>query len=298
VPADPYRLSVTTSDSRSLEVVAEGPEDGFPLVYHSGTPSGAVSFPYLAEAAATHGLRTISYSRPGYGESTAHPGRTVADATSDVSAVLAALGLERFVCFGWSGGGPHALACAALMPEACGAAAILAGVAPMDADGLDWLDGMGEENVEEFGAARAGTDALTAYLGPHAEGLTHVTADEIVAGLGGLVSDVDKVAVREGVLAEYLAASFRQAFLHGIEGWRDDDLAFATGWGFELAGIAVPVAVWQGRQDRMVPYAHGQWLAAHIPGATARLYDDEGHLSLAWQLSRIFEDLSRLAKLA
>jgi pimeloyl-ACP methyl ester carboxylesterase len=212
---------------------------------------------------------------------------------ADVSAILAAVGVDSFVTLGWSGGGPHALACAALMPEACKAAATLAGVAPSDASGLDWLDGMGEDNVEEFGAANAGADALTAFLTPHVAELSQVTSAQVVAGLGDLVSDVDKVAAQEAPLADYLAASFRRAFLHGLAGWRDDDLAFARPWGFTLDAITTPVTVWQGGQDRMVPFAHGRWLAAHVPGATARLYDDEGHLSLARQLGRIFTDLAQ-----
>jgi pimeloyl-ACP methyl ester carboxylesterase len=141
----PQWLTVATGDGRSLEVLVEGPSDGFPLVYHGGTPSAAVEFGYLSQAAAASGLRTVTFSRPGYGESTPRPGRTVADVTGDVSAVLAALGLEQFVAFGWSGGGPHALACAALMPDTCRGAAALASAAPYEARGLEWLDGMGAE---------------------------------------------------------------------------------------------------------------------------------------------------------
>lgn len=293
----PHSLTVTTPDSRGLEVLVEGPEDGFPLVYHSGTPCGVVSFPYLADAAASHGLRTVAYSRPGYGESTSQPGRSVADAVSDVSAVLAALGAESFVTFGWSGGGPHALACAALMPESCRAAALLAAVAPRDAEGLDWTAGMGEENIDEFQAALEGTDTLTPYLSTQADALASVTAEEVATALGDLVSDVDKLALDGGELADYIAASCRHAVLHGTDGWRDDDLAFMKPWGFGLDTITVPVAIWQGRQDRMVPFTHAEWLAAHVPSVSARLYDDEGHLSLASQLARIFGDLRTIAEL-
>jgi pimeloyl-ACP methyl ester carboxylesterase len=78
-----------------------------------------------------------------------------------------------------------------------------------------------------------------------------------------------------------VAASFRQAVANGIWGWFDDDVAFTRPWRFDLAGIEVPVAIWQGGQDRMVPFAHGQWLAAHLPSAQARLLPEEGHLSIA-----------------
>jgi pimeloyl-ACP methyl ester carboxylesterase len=293
---EPERLTVTTTDSRSLEVLVEGPADGFPVVYHSGTPSAAVSYPPLSQAAAAHGLRTVTLSRAGYGESTAKPGRAVADVTADVDAVLAALGLEQFVTFGWSGGGPHALACAALMGDGCRGVAILAGVAPFDASGLDWLDGMGAENIAEFGAAAAGKAALTEYLQSQCEELADVTDDHVAASLGDLASEVDRRAIT-GELASYLAASFRHAVRQGPSGWRDDDLALVRPWGFELDTIAVPVAVWQGRLDRMVPFTHGQWLASHVAGASAHLYDDEGHLSLLSQFPRIFADLADMAGL-
>jgi pimeloyl-ACP methyl ester carboxylesterase len=295
-PGEPERLTVTTTDSRSLEVLVEGPADGFPLVYHSGTPSAAVSYPPLSQAAAAHGLRTVTFSRAGYGESTAKPGRAVADVSADVDAVLAALEIEQFVTFGWSGGGPHALACAALMGDGCRGAAILAGVAPFDASGLDWVDGMGAENLAEFGAAAAGEAALTAYLKSQCEELADVTDDHVAASLGDLASDVDRRAIT-GELASYLAESFRHAVRQGPSGWRDDDLAFVRPWGFELDRIAVPVAVWQGRLDRMVPFTHGQWLASHVAGASTHLYDDEGHLSLLSQCARIFADLANLAGL-
>jgi pimeloyl-ACP methyl ester carboxylesterase len=121
-----------------------------------------------------------------------------------------------------------------------------------------------------------------------------ITPDTVVAALGDLISDVDKKAL-EGPMAAFLAESARHALSTGIAGWRDDDLAFTTDWGFELSGIAVPVAVWQGRQDRMVPYAHGEWLAAEIPGAEAHLFEDEGHVSLVGRIDEVLADLVRLA---
>jgi pimeloyl-ACP methyl ester carboxylesterase len=266
-------------DGRVLEYVDGGPADGFPLVVQHGTPSGAVLYPALVEAAAEHGLRTILPARPGYGGSSARPGRVVADVAADVAALLDGLGLAGFVTVGWSGGGPHALACAALLPERCRAAATIAGVAPYGAPGLDWLAGMGAENIAEFGAAAAGSAQLSAYLEREAAGLADVGGAELAGALGDLVSDVDREAAAGG-FADYLAASFRAALSTGIAGWRDDDLAFLTGWGFGLDAVEVPVALWQGDQDRMVPVDHGRWLAAYVPGATLHLVPGEGHLSL------------------
>jgi pimeloyl-ACP methyl ester carboxylesterase len=288
--------SLDLADGRSLEYVVAGPGDGMPLVLHHGTPSSAVVFEPWQESAAKHGLRMVMYSRPGYAGSSPRPGRTVADAAGDVAALLDALGAERFLTVGWSGGGPHALACAKLLPDRCAAAALIAGVAPYGADGLDFLSGMGAENVEEFGAALEGKAALTGYLDTQSATLAHVQGSEMAAGFGDLVSDVDRAQLT-GEFAEYLAESFRTALQTGTAGWRDDDLAFVTDWGFRLDDGRVPVAVWQGGQDRMVPYAHGEWLAEHVAGAEPHLLPDEGHLSLAvGAIEEIMADLVRLPR--
>ncbi|SFE89345.1 Pimeloyl-ACP methyl ester carboxylesterase [Actinacidiphila alni] len=266
-------------DGRTLEYVVAGPADGTPLVLHNGTPSAAVLFEPMVATAVRHGLRVVVHSRPGYAGSSPQPGRTVAAVAVDVAAVLDELGADRFLTVGWSGGGPHALACAALLPGRCLAAATVAGVAPHGAEGLDWLGGMGAENIEEFGAAAAGEGPLTAFLNAQVPGLAEVQAGQIAAALGDLVSDVDREALTDE-FAEYTAAMFRAAVSSGIAGWRDDDLAFVGDWGFDLGAVEPPVSVWQGAEDRMVPYAHGRWLASRLPGATVQLEPTEGHLSL------------------
>jgi pimeloyl-ACP methyl ester carboxylesterase len=153
---------------------------------------------------------------------------------------------------------------------------------------------MGPENVAEFEACLAGEGPLTTFLEAEAEGLRQVTGHQVAAALGELLPDVDKAALTDG-FADVLAESFRRALAGGIGGWRDDDLAFSRPWGFDLAEMTVPVSVWQGAQDRMVPFAHGEWLATHIPAARAHLYDDEGHVSLVAAMPRILDDLLDLA---
>jgi len=297
MPNEPDRtLLLATPDGRQLEVLDTGPDDGLPLIFHNGTPGGLVAFPAMVAEAARRGLRTVMYARPGYGRSTGQPDRRVADAAADVATVLAGLGARQFVTVGWSGGGPHALACAALLHGRCLAAASLAGVAPARAGGLDWMAGMGPENVTEYTAAGQGVGALTAFLDEAAPGLGQVSAQEVAEELGGLISAADR-AVLTAEFADYLAESFRAALGTGIAGWRDDDLAFVGDWGFpvEQAG-AVPVAVWQGEEDRMVPFCHGEWLAAHIPGARAHLARGEGHLTLAVRsFGAVLDDLLDLA---
>jgi pimeloyl-ACP methyl ester carboxylesterase len=248
-------------------------------VFHHGTPAAPVPFGPVADAAEATGIRVVSYARPGYAGSTESPKRTVVDAAADTVAVLDALGVADFVSVGVSGGGPHALACAARHPDRCRAAATVAGVAPYDADGLDWLAGMGPENVEEFGYAVGGGEAFTGYLEEVRPHLAGVTATEIVEALGGLLPPVDR-AVLNGAVGEYLAAGFERALRDGVAGWRDDDLAFLRPWGFDLDAISVPVAVWQGGVDLMVPASHGAWLAAAIPTARPHLLAGHGHVSL------------------
>jgi pimeloyl-ACP methyl ester carboxylesterase len=291
----PAWRQVERPDGARLEVVSdEG--NKLPLLFHWGTPGAAVWFESLAAAARRAGLRLVTYSRPGYAASTARPGRSVGDAAADVVAVLDALGAETFVTMGWSGGGPHALACAALLPDRCVAATSLAGVAPYPAEGLDWLAGMSGENVEEFSAAFEGERALNPRLELMARDLETVQGADVATALGGLVSDIDKAALT-GEFADTLAEAFRRSVSTGIAGWRDDDLAFARSWGFDLSTIHCPVAVWQGGQDRMVPFAHGEWLAAHIPTARVHLHPDEGHLSLGVAaLDRIVADLAQLGR--
>jgi pimeloyl-ACP methyl ester carboxylesterase len=276
-----------------LEVLADD-GDGLPLVYHHGTPSAAILFEPMVTAARAVGLRLVTYSRPGYGDSPAHPDRTVADAAADVAEIVDGLGADRFVTLGLSGGGPHALACAALLPDRCAATATIGGVAPYGAEGLDYLAGMGPENVEEFGLAIEGRDALVPFLQAQAGPLSHTDAPGIIEALSGLLPPIDRDALT-GPVADWLVDSFHRAVAHGVEGWRDDDLAFVQPWGFALADITTPVAIWQGGVDLMVPAAHGAWLAEHIPGARPHLLPEHGHLSLAVaDLPRIVADLATL----
>ncbi len=283
-------IYVDLPDGRKLEVRIAGPDDGEILLFHHGTPGAGLPFAPLVEAAVVKGLRTVMYSRPGYGTSTPQPGRKVVDAASDVAYVMDAIGARAFRTIGWSGGGPHALACAAAQPDRCLAAVTIGGVAPDPAEGIDWLAGMAAENIEEFSLALQGEDVLTPFLEAFAGSMAVIQPADLVASLGGLLSEVDKVQVT-GDFAAWLSEMFRIGVAHGMAGQRDDDLAFVGDWGFDLYDVR-SVAIWQGALDRMVPYAHGIWLADHIPGARRRLFTTEGHLSV-WlgSLDRILDDL-------
>ena len=272
--------SVTTSDGRTLTVREGGDAAGVPVLFISGTPGSSTLYPPHVRDAAKQGIRLFSYDRPGYGGSTRQKGRRVADCAADIAAVCDALGLERFSVWGISGGGPHALAAAALLPDRVIAVAALASLAPYDADGLDFLEGMGEQNVEEFGTIFAGEDAHHASTEKQREELLSATPEQLVELWQTLLGPSDR-EVATGALAAFLLDHIRAGIDPSGDGWIDDDLAFVAPWGFDLASIRVPVQIWHGEQDQFVPYGHGVWLAEHIPGVDARLTPDDGHLTLA-----------------
>ena len=271
---------IATPDGRSLDVYIAGPADGAVLLFHHGSPSAGTPGRRFLEAAAERGLRYVAFSRPGYGASTRRPGRSVADVAEDAVTVLDHLSAERCYTMGWSGGGPHTLATAALLPDRVIAATAVASVSPYEAEGLDFLAGMGAENIVEFNAALAGPAELQPLLEAQWPTLRTVAAEDVADALGDLIPPVDRAALT-GELAEEMAEDLHVALGHGIWGWFDDDLAFTRPWGFDLTSIRVPLSIWQGEQDRMVPYAHGVWLAAALPRAHAHLLPDHGHLSLA-----------------
>jgi len=277
-------------DGRRLDVRVSGPPDGLPFVFHHGTPGAATPIRAIERAAHERGLRLITTSRPGYGDSSRQAGRSVVDVVADTKAVLATIGAERCVVGGWSGGGPHALACAARLDETA-AVLLIASVAPYEAGGLDWMAGMGEENVTEFEAAVQGEGRLRPYLEEMREHLRDVTAAGIVASLGSVLPDADR-AVLTDEFGEDMAANFREAVRIGVDGWLDDDLAWVKPWGFDLGEISIPTMIWQGSADLMVPFAHGQWLSSQLPHASVHLEAGEGHLSIGLgALDRMLDEL-------
>lgn len=283
---------IECGDGRLLDFQVGGPDDGVPLVFHHGTPGSVTQLRMMQRAAAGRSLRLVTYSRAGYGGSGRLPGRSVVDVTGDVAAVLDHLGADRCLVAGWSGGGPHALATAARLPHRVAGVLSIAGVGPFGADGLDFLAGMGEQNLVEFGLALDGEPALRPALEQEAVGLRTAGPGELVEGLSTLLPDVDR-AVLTDEFGEDMAANFAEGLRHGVDGWVDDDLAFTKPWGFELGELQVPTFVWQGSEDLMVPFSHGRWLVSQIPGVTAHLEDGEGHLSVSvGSLDRMFDELA------
>ena len=246
-----------------------------------GTPGCRLSGRHPDESRVVDaGLRLVTYDRPGYGQSARHKGRRVIDCVADVTAIADELGIDRFFVKGGSGGGPHALAVGARLPERVIRVACDVGVAPYEADDIDWLDGMDAANVREFKWALAGEDTLRPELEKQAEqAIAKVEADP-TALLGEFeLSPSDLAVLQDPRVQQRLRATTREAFANGVSGWVDDDLAFTVPWGFDVSELEVPVEIRYGATDVLVPAAHGAWLAAHVPNAIVTVDDTGGHLS-------------------
>jgi pimeloyl-ACP methyl ester carboxylesterase len=254
-------------DGRTLHAYDTGADvadEPLAVFWHHGSPNiGAPPEPLFA-AADRLGIRWVSYDRPGYGGSTPRPDRNVASAADDASAVAHALGIDRFAVMGHSGGGSHALACAALLPERVLGVVSVSGMAPFGAEGLDWFEGFGPAGVAELRAAAAGRVALEKHLAQSDDEPEFTPEDE--AALAGEWS--------------WFIDVVRPAIAGGMGGFIDDDLAGVGEWGFDLADIVAPALFVHGVRDRVVPASHGEWLARHCPSAELRLYPEDGHISV------------------
>ncbi len=260
---------LTLSDGRILHVydsdtTDSGPTDALAVFWFHGTPNIGTPPAPLAGAAARHRIRWVGYDRPGYGTSTPRPGRTVGSAAEDVAAVADGLGIETFAVMGHSGGGPHALATAALLPDRVLAVVSAAGLAPRDADGLDWWAGMGDAGRATLGAAIAGRVEATRFAEVNRD-LPDFSATDWAA-LEGVWSWFDEVV--------------KPAIANGPAAMVDDDLAYVAPWGFDPATITAPVLFLHGDQDRVVPLGHGEWLANRCPAAELRHTPEDGHISI------------------
>ena len=269
---------VRLADGRRLDMRDTGPRTGDVVLLHPGTPMGAARLGFIEDAAHARGLRFVVVSRPGYGDSTRLPGRAVAHAVADTAELLDALAVDRLHVIGYSGGGPHALACAARLDGVRGAA-VIGGVAPRH-DGFDWFAGMGEANVHGFTTCiEGGEPAMRAILEQDPDRMQSVTVDQMVQQMDSLLPDVDRALLSEDLGADILGA-IQEAYRVGVDGTLDDNLSFVSPWGFGLDEIGVPVDIWHGTVDRMSPVQHGRYLAAQVPTARAHVFEGEGHISV------------------
>lgn len=280
--------TIAVGGGRSLFVELAGDPDGKPILVHAGEPMSRRLYGGWIADAEQKGIRLIGYDRPGYGGSTAHPGYTVASGAHDVRAIAEALGHDRLGIWGISGGGPYALACAALLPELAVAVATVASLAPYGIEGFDYFAGMGESNVEGFKLFFSDPAASRLDLSEGRAEILAFTPEQFAEDLAGLLSPAD-AEVLTGDLARWLTETHQVALSPGDQGWWDDGAAHLTSWGFNLRDIRVPVKIWHGREDRFVPVQHGQWLAASIPGAEAEISDRDGHLTMIGRIGEIHD---------
>ncbi len=292
--AEVETLVVGGPNGRELCLELAGPRAGRLVLVHGGTPNSRHLQREWIGTAERLGIRLISYDRPGYGRSTPDTGHTVADGAADVRAIAAALSRERLAVWGYSGGGPYALACAALIPDLVVAAAPVGSIAPDGAPGLDYFAGMGEANAEDIQLYFSDPEASRQKAHQDRDEMLRASPREVVQVLQSLLSPAD-AAVVTGEFAEFLHHCAQDGLAPGDQGWWDDGVAHLAPWGFDLDSIRVPVKVWHGRHDRFVPFQHGEWLATHIPGADSELSEEDGHLTLlaykigdvlAWLLER------------
>jgi pimeloyl-ACP methyl ester carboxylesterase len=265
-----------------------GDPEGKPILIHTGEPMSRRLYDGWIADAEQKGIRLIGYDRPGYGGSTAHPGYTVASGADDVRAIARALGHDRLGIWGISGGGPYALACAALLPDLAAAVATVASLAPYGVEGFDYFAGMGEANAESFKSFFSDPEAARRDLGEAREAVLAATPEQLADEMASVLSPAD-AEVMTGDLARWLTETNKVALSPSDQGWWDDEAAHLTDWGFDVRDIEMPVKIWHGREDRMVPVQHGQWLAASVPGAQADISDRDGHLTMIGRIGEIHD---------
>jgi pimeloyl-ACP methyl ester carboxylesterase len=265
-------------DGRTLEVATVGDPSGETIFFHHGTPGTTRTVKSLEGLLDFGDFFVVTTSRPGYGQSSRREGRTIASVIADLNAALDHFGREEYVALGWSGGGPHALASAALDPR-CRSAVTLASVAPADVD-FDWTEGMGPENVEEFALAQKGGPEYEALMAATGDFMGVATKDNVVEMFAGLLSEPDRAALADDDARELFVEGVRYGFVNGWRGYFDDNVALMMPWGFDVSNIKVPVHLFYGDEDLMVPTSHGKWLEAHIPKASVTHRPEEGHLSI------------------
>jgi pimeloyl-ACP methyl ester carboxylesterase len=266
---------IKLADGRNFEYEDNGIKSEQAILFLHGTPGADKTWSqWLPEVT---DCLALAASRAGYGKSDRHKGRTVADDLADQQALLDLFHIKEFVSIGWSGGGPHSINMTR-DPRSKGAIT-LAGVAEWGHADLDFLADMGPENEEEFGEALKGEAAISSWMLKNAPAFKNITGPEVIAAFGGLIGDADKAALTPDV-AEDMATGLRHAVVDSFDGWADDDLAFVQKFGFDLGAINKPVLLWQGDDDFMVPKAHGEWLAKHIPTAKLNFLPGHGHISL------------------
>jgi len=265
-------------DGRRLAYSELGDPDGLPIFHQHGMPGSRLEHEAEPEFYRSMGVRVITPDRPGYGLSDPHPHRPLLDWPSDMVELADSLGITRFGITGLSGGGIYALACAAAIPERLTDVIVTGCPAPTQREGaLAGMRLMTRAGVWFGSRAPWLLDGAAAVVSRLAHRFPHFFVQQ--ANRDKPPADVrwlSMPSVREGA-----ADNLREALRAGPWGYVEDIRTLARPWGFALEDIRVPVQLWHGDEDTVIPLHHGQYLASVIPGATLRICQGEAHM-LMW----------------
>ncbi|MEU7867654.1 alpha/beta fold hydrolase [Dactylosporangium sp. NPDC049140] len=294
---EPPTVFATRDDGLKLAYQVIGAPDGFPVFLLHGMPGSRIGPRPRHITVYRQGIRLICYDRPGYGRSDRREGRDVADAARDVEAIADRLGLDRFAVVGRSGGGPHALACAAdpLLHRRITSVAVLVSLAPADGLDLDWYSGMNPDNVRGFGRDTPDTAAVDAEITRRAE-LARKDPRLLLEHLQMQMTAIDRTVVSQSGLRRAILEAYREGLRNGPFGWIDDTLALGRNWKFLPESIdtkVTRVSIWHGRHDTFAPVSHAEWLANAIPGAEVNIEPNAAHFNAMEALPQVLARLGR-----
>ncbi len=267
---------LTTLDNRELCVESAGDPLGKAFLFHNGTPTSRKLYSGMVNEALDRGIFLLCYDRPGYGGSTSHPGRTVGDSVQDVLTITRHFGIERLAVWGISGGGPHTIASAVLLPQLVCAAASFASLAPVTLSDFDYFQGMPEQKVEARKLYFSDPEKFRQYLNKSRDDIQAAT-NEFLAGKLRAMPQKERVSQS---FFEFSYQTMQIAIEKGIGGYWEDYQAFYSSWGFDLSSNRVPIQLWHGKKDSDVPFYHSERLSKEIPNSELHLTETDGHFSI------------------
>jgi len=277
-------------DGRRLSYAVYGTPGGRPMFYFHGWPSSRLEARLHEATALQKGVCLIAMDRPGFGLSDFQPRRTILDWPQDVLAVANVLGIQRFAIIGVSGGGPHALACASLIPERLTTVALIGSIGPLDEPHT--TAGMMPQNRQLFSLARRAPWLLRLFMEWHARQMRRDFAHFIPRVTKDMSAADHAVFASHPQMRSQMREAFVEACRSGARGASWEAWLFAQPWGFRLMDISKEILLLQGEDDRNVPVSMGRALAAALPHCQATFYPGEGHLSLFLHLAELFDQIT------
>ena len=271
---------VRLPDGRRVAIASHGDPQGRPLFLFHGTPGSRIGLHYVDGPAKERGVRVVCPDRPGVGRSDPYPERTIPGYADDVSALADALGFERFAVLGYSGGAPYALACGARLPERVSAVGIEAGAGPHDRPGSREGCSKSDLMLLDLSLRRPFLARLTMF------GWAKVARYAPTIALKSLAEDVsepDRQFLEEGVRergAAQVMSLITEVFRQGGGGVVLEYRLYGRPWGFSFEEVSVPVHLWHGEEDLVVPMHHAEDLASRLPKARLHKLGGTGHFSI------------------